>query len=199
MFIIIFSVFFFELGFLDFCLDWSNFPSAWYDNHFLFCSFFLFLVLMVCLFRATTHVIDDLPDWSITSYERIVLKRVGFWSKVVRTNSVQRKDHGSKVFQRNGQFWSTYLKALIKVISTYRDLRILCFWSSMGFDRLEAVASLDAYQITNYQFLSKTHHFLLPYFRIIREISFWIRNFKANCLSRRDQKVYSIFQNRAPI
>ena len=28
--------------------------------------------------------------------------------------------------------------------------------------------------------------------------SFWIRNFKANCLSRRDQKVYSIFQNRAP-
>ena len=27
---------------------------------------------------------------------------------------------------------------------------------------------------------------------------FWIRNFKANWLSRHDQKVYSIFQNRAP-
>ena len=41
-----------------------------------------------------------------------------------------------------------------------------------GFDRLEAVASLDAYQITNYQFLSKIHHFSLPDFRRIRERKF---------------------------
>ena len=31
----------------------------------------------------------------------------------------------------------------------------LCFWSSMGFDRLETVASLDAYQITNFSFFQK--------------------------------------------
>ena len=30
-----------------------------------------------------------------------------------------------------------------------------------GFGKLEVVASLDAYQITNYQFLSKTHHFFI--------------------------------------
>ena len=50
------------------------------------------------------------------------------------------------------------------MISKYRDLGILRFWSSMGFDRLEAVASLDAYQITNYQFLSKTHLFFVAWF-----------------------------------
>ena len=41
------------------------------------------------------------------------------------------------------------------------------------FGKLKAVASLDAYQITNCQFLSKTYHFLLPDFRRIREISFY--------------------------
>ena len=45
----------------------------------------------------------------------------------------------------------------------------LCFWSLKRFGRFEAVASLDAYQITNYQFPSKTHHFLLPNFRRIWE------------------------------
>ena len=37
------------------------------------------------------------------------------------------------------------------------------------FGKLGAVASLDAYQITKYQFPLKTHHFLLPDFRRIRE------------------------------
>ena len=97
-----------------------------------------------------------------------------------------------------GAFWLTCPNASIWVISKYRDLGILRFWSSMGFGRLEAIASLYSYQITNYPFLSKTHHFLLPDFRRIREISFWTRSFMANCLSRRDQNVYSIFQNRAP-
>ena len=45
----------------------------------------------------------------------------------------------------------------------------LCFWSLKRFGRFKAVASLDAYQITNYQFLSKTNHFLLPVFWRIRE------------------------------
>ena len=56
-------------------------------------------------------------------------------------------------------FGSTCPKALIRVISEYHDLRDLYFWSSKGFGRLEVVASLDAYQITNCQFISKSHHF----------------------------------------
>ena len=46
----------------------------------------------------------------------------------------------------------------------------LCFWSLKRFGFwLEAVTSFDACQITNYQFSSKTHHFLLPDFQKIRE------------------------------
>ena len=66
-----------------------------------------------------------------------------------------------------GNFWLTCPKASIRVISEYHDLGDLCFWSWRDFGKLEAVASLDAYQITNYQFLSKTHHFLLLDFRRI--------------------------------
>ena len=35
----------------------------------------------------------------------------------------------------------------------------LYFWSLKGFGRFKAVASLDAYQITNYQFPLKTYDF----------------------------------------
>ena len=55
------------------------------------------------------------------------------------------------------------------------DFKISRSWDFVwfkGFGGLEAVAGLDAYQITKYQFPSKTHHFLLPDFRRIREISF---------------------------
>ena len=48
------------------------------------------------------------------------------------------------------------------MISKHRGLGTCAFCHRGGFERLEAVASLDAYQITNYQFLSKTHQFLLP-------------------------------------
>ena len=50
------------------------------------------------------------------------------------------------------------------MISKYHGLRTCVFGHRGGFDRLEVVAGLDAYQITNYQFLSKAHHFLLPDF-----------------------------------
>ena len=46
----------------------------------------------------------------------------------------------------------------------YYGLGTCIFGHRENFDRLEAIASLDAYQITNYQFLSKTHHFLLSDF-----------------------------------
>ena len=59
---------------------------------------------------------------------------------------LSRKSYGSKGFQEMGNF---------------RSLK--------GFGKFEAVASLDAYQITNYQFPSKTHHFLLLDFQRIRE------------------------------
>ena len=67
-------------------------------------------------------------------------------------------------------FWLTCPKALIKVILEYHDLRDLCLVDEKGFcGRLGAVASLDAYQITKYQFPLKTHHSLLPNFRRIQE------------------------------
>ena len=47
--------------------------------------------------------------------------------------------------------------------------RDLCFWSLKRFGKFKVVASFDAYQITNYHFPSKTHHFLLSDFRRIRE------------------------------
>ena len=59
-------------------------------------------------------------------------------------------------------------KASIKVISERHDLGICVFWSLKRFGRFEAVTHLVAYQITNYQFPSKTHHFLLPDFQRIR-------------------------------
>ena len=43
------------------------------------------------------------------------------------------------------------------------------FWLMKRFGSFEVVASLEACRITNYQFPSKTHHFLLPDFRKIRE------------------------------
>ena len=94
-------------------------------------------------------------------------------------------------------FRSMCPKTLIKVISGYHDLGILfCLWKKFG--RFETVSK--SWCIPNYQIsvFSKTHHFLLPDFRRIREISFWIKSFMANCLNRRDQMVYSIFQNHAP-
>ena len=70
------------------------------------------------------------------------------------------KDKAQKYSREMGNFWSMCLEASIKVISEYHDLEILCFWSLKRFGFwLEVVSSLDAYQITNCQFISKTHHF----------------------------------------
>ena len=69
-----------------------------------------------------------------------------------------------KYFREMGGFWSMCLKASIKVVSECHDLGTCIFSHRGGFDRLEVVVNLDAYQITNYQLPSKTHHFLLPDF-----------------------------------
>ena len=68
------------------------------------------------------------------------------------------------------------------MVSKYHGLEICVFSHRENFDRLEAVAGLDAYQILNYQFLSKAHHFLLPDFWRIQERDFKIRNFLIRCL-----------------
>ena len=73
-----------------------------------------------------------------------------------------------KCFREMGNFRSMCPKTLIKVISGYHDLGIL-FCSLKRFGRFETVASLDAYQITKYQFFQKLVIFLLPDFQRIRE------------------------------
>ena len=74
-----------------------------------------------------------------------------------------------KYSREMGNFRSMCPEASINVISESYDLGTCVFWSLKRFGRFEAVASLDAYQITNYQFSKKTHHFLLPDFRRIQE------------------------------
>ena len=69
-----------------------------------------------------------------------------------------------------GNFLSMCLEASIEVISKYHDPGILFCLLKM-FGRFGTVASLDAYQITNYQFLSKLIIFSLPDFRRIQERS----------------------------
>ena len=43
-------------------------------------------------------------------------------------------------------------------------LRLVFLWSLKGFGRLEAIASLDAYQIIKYQNPTKTYHFFITSF-----------------------------------
>ena len=59
-------------------------------------------------------------------------------------------------------FGQCALRQQSRMTLKYYGFGTCIFGHRESFDRLEAIASLDAYQITNYQFLSKTHHFLLP-------------------------------------
>ena len=86
-------------------------------------------------------------------------ERLAFWSQVVYIISVQREGYGQKCSRKMSNFGPHAPKHQSKMISRYHDFGDLCFWSSIEFWRLEAVASLNAYQIINYQFLLITHHF----------------------------------------
>ena len=66
-----------------------------------------------------------------------------------------------KYFKEIGNFGQRAPRYQSKMISKHRGLGTCIFGHRRGFDRLKAVASLDAYQINNYQFLSKTYHFFL--------------------------------------
>ena len=139
-----------------------------------------FFVLMIRLLRATTYAINGLPSWSIISNVGITLERVVYVISVSKKGLARmvihtikkgsfipflsaRKDYGSKMFSKNGQFWSACPKTTIKDDSEILWFWELCFWSLKIICRFGAVASFDAYQITNYQFFSKTHHFFVAW------------------------------------
>ena len=94
------------------------------------------------------------------------------------------------IFWEMGNFWSMCLEASIKVIFEYHDLGIL-FCSLKRFGRFKAVASLDAYQITNYQFLQKFIFSFAWFSKNLRE--FANQESYGQCLRRCDQMVYWIF------
>ena len=133
-----------------------------------FCSFFLFF------FHDLSTLGNDICHRWLSklkhhfSYEDCF----GFWLfgpklfiPLLSTKGVMAQ----KCFREMGNSWSMCPKTLIKVISGYHDLGIL-FFSLQRFGRFETVASLDAYQITKYQFFQKlVIIFLLPDFRRIRE------------------------------
>ena len=65
-----------------------------------------------------------------------------------------------KCFREMGNFGQHAPRHQSNMISRYHGLETCVFGHQKSFGWLEAIASLDPYQITNYQFLSKTHHFL---------------------------------------
>ena len=146
----------------------QNFQVHGVTINFSFVLFFSFFILTICLLRATMPAIDGLPSWSISSHMRIVLKGWLFGPKLFISFLSKERIMAQKCFREMGNFWSTCPR---HQFSEYHDLGILCFWSLKRFGKLEAVASLDAYQITNYQFLSKTHHFIAWFRRIREEVS----------------------------
>ena len=127
------------------------------DNHFFFFFFlfivlfifFLFLVLMVCLLRATMHAIDSLPNWSIFSHVKIVLKGWSFGPKLFISFLSKERIMAQKCSREMGNFLSTCPKAPIKAILEYHDLRVLCFWSLKGFS--QAWSCSKSWCIPNYQ------------------------------------------------
>ena len=98
---------------------------------------------------------------SISSHVRIVLKGCPFGPKLFISFLSKKKVMAQKRSREMGNFWSTCPK---HQFSEYHDLGILCFWSLKRFGRLEAVASLDAYQITKYQFFQKLVIFCVAWF-----------------------------------
>ena len=84
-----------------------------------------------------------------------------FWSKVVYIISIQKRIMAQKYSREMINFGQHAPRHRSKMVSKYHGLGICVFGHRKGFDKLEGVASLDAYQITNYQFLSKTHYFFI--------------------------------------
>ena len=106
-----------------------------HDNQFFFLLFFSFFVIMICLLRATTRAIDDLPDWSTTPHVRIILKRGRLLVQRLFTSFLfQRKNMAQKYSRELGNFWSMCLEASIKVILERRNLGTCVFshWKGLA-------------------------------------------------------------------
>ena len=101
--------------------------------------------------------IDGFPSWSITSRARIVLA-FGLLVQSCLYHYCQQKVMAQKCFREMGNFWSTCPKSSIKVISKYRDLEILRFWSSRGF--WQAWSCSKSWCIPNYQLSAPTKIYL---------------------------------------
>ena len=106
-------------------------------------------ILTICLLRAPMPTIDGLSSLIISSHVRIVLKGWPFGPKLFISFLSKERVMAQKCFWGMGNFWSTCLKALVRMISVYHDLGIL-FCSLKIFGRFETVASLDAYQIISF-------------------------------------------------
>ena len=85
---------------------------------------------------------------------RIVLEGWPFGPRLFRSFLSKERIMAQKYFREMGNFGQHVPRHQSKMISRCRGLGIL-FCSLKMFDRFETVASLDAYQITNYQFLQK--------------------------------------------
>ena len=101
-----------------------------------------------------------LQVWNISSQCEDCFGRLASWSKIVYIISVQRKKNmAQKCFGEMGNFGQHAPKHQSKMISRYHGLGTL-FCSLKRFDRFETVASLDAYQITKYQFFQNSSFFV---------------------------------------
>ena len=102
---------------------------------------------------------------------RIVLESLPLGPRLFRSFLSKERIMAQKYFREMGNLGQHVPRHQSKMISRYHGLEILfCSWK--GLAGLKLLANLDAYQITKYQFFffkKKTHHFLLPDFRRIRE------------------------------
>ena len=153
-----FSQHFFWL--LDSCLNLIEFFKCMtWQSIFLLFFFSLFFILTICLLQATMSAIDDLPSRSISSHVRIVLKGWPFGPKLFISFLSKERVMVKSVLEK----WVILVHMPQSINQRwFQGITILetcVFGHRKSFGRLEAVASLNAYQIINYQFLLITHHF----------------------------------------
>ena len=126
------------------------------------CSFFY--TLTICLLRATMHVIDGLPSWSIILMWKLFWRGSSFDQRVIYAISISEKRLWLKgVFEKLIIFGQRAPRYQSRMTLKYHDLGILLCLK--GFGRLEVAASFDAYQITKHQILQK---FIFCYLIFVR-------------------------------
>ena len=180
---------FFFLNLAFFCLDWSNYSSAWYDNHFLFFVHFFF-------FSFSCSVYSEQQRMSSMTFqiEAPLLMRELFWKGLAFGPRLfvpvfsKERIMAQKVFSKNGQFLVNMPQDI-----NQGDSRVSRSWDFVLL--IEKVWSYSkSWCIPNYQLSVPTKiHFLYCLISNEFEKSFWVRNFLACCLGRQDQKVYLIF------